>query len=204
MKHFSQMQTTLSTLQTSTLKQIEHQLQKENYFVARNLDLERVSGWNDAIPQRMIIEVGKVDGVWNTSSSWFSKCRTLVQVEFAGCCMNSKINENVKDPLFNELFIFPFGDDNMVNMPRSFTHQVFVTVLTVEGSGEIPDPAEISPKNDPNIYKRIAEFCLDVTEIRQDQLVHQLTLELDVDDLDPKPSPLQHTLRQCEISGFDI
>ena len=90
--------------------------------------------------------------------------------------MNSKVNENVKDPLFNELFIFPFGDDNMVNMPRSFTHQVFVTVLTVEGSGEIPDPAEISPKNDPNIYKRIGEFCLDVTEIRQDQLVHQLTL----------------------------
>ena len=34
--------------------------------------------------------------------------------------------------------------------------------------------------------------------------MHQLTLKLDVDDLDPKPSPLQHTLRQCEISGFDV
>ena len=80
--------------------------------------------------------------------------------------MNSKANENVKDPLFNELFTFPFGDENMMNMPRSFTHQVFVTVLTVEGSGEIPDPDEVSPKCEPNIYKRIAEFCLDVTEIR--------------------------------------
>ena len=34
--------------------------------------------------------------------------------------------------------------------------------------------------------------------------MHQLTLKLEVDDLDPKPSPLTHTLRQCEISGFDI
>ena len=74
----------------------------------------------------------------------------------------------------------------------------------MEGSGEIPDTTEVSPKNDPNVYKRIAEFCLDINEIRQDQLVHQLTLQMDVDDLEPKPSPLQHTLRQCDISGFEF
>ena len=62
----------------------------------------------------MIIEVGKIEGVWNTSSSWFSKCRTLVQVEFAGCCMNSKANENVKDPLFNVLTIIQLLNIDLV------------------------------------------------------------------------------------------
>ena len=73
----------------------------------QNLDLERQSGWNEAIPRRLILEMGKVEGLWNTSDSWFTQCRSLVQVEYAGTCFNSKANKNVTNPNFAELFIFP-------------------------------------------------------------------------------------------------
>lgn len=45
---------------------------------------------------------------------------------------------------------------------------------------------------------------MDLNEIT-DQLVHELTLNLPVHDLNPKPGSLQHALRQCDISGlFDL
>ena len=60
------------------LKQIESKLQRENLAVLQNLDLERQSGWNEAIPKRLILEVGQVEGLWNTSESWFTHCRSMV------------------------------------------------------------------------------------------------------------------------------
>jgi hypothetical protein len=45
-----------------------------------------------------------------------------------------------------------------------------------------------------NTYKRVAEICLDLDEIT-DQMVHELTLNLPVHDLNPKSGPLLHTLR---------
>ena len=93
--------------------------------------------------------------------------------------------------------------------------KLFISVFIVEGKGEVPKmlPHNISSnegsssesnEKDQNQYKRIAEICLDLDEI-SDQLVHELTLNLPVTDLNPKAGPLQHTLRQCDISGlFDL
>ena len=60
------------------LKQMETKLHRENLAVLQNLDLERQSGWNEAIPKRLILEVGQVEGLWNTSESWFTQCRSMV------------------------------------------------------------------------------------------------------------------------------
>ena len=92
--------------------------------------------------------------------------------------------------------------------------KLFISVLILEGKGDVPQMVPISntheggsPKppmeEDQNQYKRIAEVCLDLNEIT-DQLVHELTLNLPVQDADPQPGPLLHALRQCEISGFDL
>ena len=56
--------------------------------------------------------------------------------------------------------------------------------------------------SDRNVYKRIAEYCLDISEIRVDQMVHQLTLSLPVKSRQPQPGALFHTLRNCNISGL--
>ena len=53
-----------------------------------------------------------------------------------------------------------------------------------------------------NVYKRVAEFCLDISEICQDQLVHELTLTVPVVGKKPKTSALFNPLRQCDISGL--
>ena len=89
---------------------MQTQLQRENFKVLQNLDIERVSGWNEAVPSRMVVEVGKVTGLWDTSDSWFTQCRSFVQIEYAGTCINSKPNTNMRDPHFAELFIFPIND----------------------------------------------------------------------------------------------
>jgi len=85
--------------------------------------------------------------------------------------------------------------------------KVFITVFSVEGKSDIPVAAELEydefeASADRNIYKRVAEYCLDISEIRADQLVHQLTLSLPVKSGKPKPGPLFHTLRNCNISGL--
>lgn len=76
----------------------------------RNIELEQKSGWDAAIPHRLILEVGKVEGLWNTCESWFSQCRSMVQVEYGGTCYNTKPSINVTNPHFAELFIFPIEE----------------------------------------------------------------------------------------------
>ena len=131
------------------MNQIEEILQKESFFLTQNLDVERMSGWNETIPQRMLVEICQIDGLWDTSTAWFSNSRSLVQVEFQGICMNSKPNDNVKNPVFNELFIFPFDEEhpenNLVSSPLQM--KLFITVLIVEGKGEVP---HILPTNGLN------------------------------------------------------
>ena len=61
------LQSSLSTQAASQLRQIENQLTKENLTVTQNLNIERVSGWNEAVPSRLILEVGRVAGLWNTA-----------------------------------------------------------------------------------------------------------------------------------------
>ena len=57
-------------------------------------------------------------------------------------------------------------------------------------------------QDDKNIYKRITEYCLDISDICDDQMVHELTLSLPVAKRDPQPSALYNTLRNCNISGL--
>ena len=54
------------------------------------------------------------------------------------------------------------------------------------------------------MYKRIAEYCLDIEDICADNLVHELTLTVPVNDQKPLPGPLFHPLRHCNISGLSI
>ena len=92
--------------------------------------------------------------------------------------------------------------------------KLFISVFTVEGSGEIPSMLPSKPcdtgsppgpnEQDKNQYKRIAEICLDLEEVT-DQLVHEMNLPIPVRELNPRVGALQHTLRQCDISGlFDL
>ena len=60
--------------------------------------------------------------------------------------------------------------------------KVFITVFIIEGNSDVPDPSDKlnfseSAKNydkvgEGNVYKRIAEYCLDIRDIRADQMVH--------------------------------
>ena len=127
--------TAFSAQAVNQLKQFESKLQRENISVQQNLDIEKHSGWSDAIPHRLVIEIGQVQGLWNTSESWFTACRSIVQVEFAGTCINSKPNKDIDKPKFDELFIFPVSEE----LPVSFRTKVFISVINVEGKQEIPD-----------------------------------------------------------------
>ena len=85
----------MSTQASIQLRQLEQRLNQESLQVLQNLELEKQSGWNEAIPQRLVLEIGQVQGLWNTSDSWFTRCRSMVQVEFAGNCFNTQPNSNV-------------------------------------------------------------------------------------------------------------
>ena len=131
----------------------------------------------------------------------------MIQVEYAGTCINSRPNTNVRDPYFAELFIFPVSQESLKQLTEGMAAKVFITVFTVEGKSEIPAAAEqdfkeVGGPSDRNVYKRIAEYCLDISEIRVDQMVHQLTLSLPVKSRMPQPGALFHTLRNCNISGL--
>ena len=211
--HRMQTQSTqMISMHQTQLNQIDEVLQKENFFLTRNLDVERMIGQNDPMDQRMIVEICEISGLWDTNNSWFTKSRSFVQVEFKGILLNSKTSDNVTNPTFNELFIFPFSDQKDASTNNE--KKLFISVFIVEGSGDIPSllpskPCETgSPpgpsEKDQNQYKRIAEICLDLEEV-SDQLVHEMNLPLPVRELNPKAGPLQHTLRQCDISGlFDL
>ena len=88
------------------------------------------------------------------------------------------------------------------------TTKVFITVFTVEGNSEIPELSQMEQlvegrtTLDSNVYKRIAEHCLEISDICADQLVHQFTLNLPVISRNPEPGPLYHSLRHCNISGL--
>ena len=175
--------------------------------VMQNLDMERQSSWNET--ERLILEVGQVHGLWNTSDSWFTQCRSMVQVEFAGKCFNSIPSRNLKDPHFAQLFMFPVKEDEVKEgrLESYDNNKLFITVFVVEGKSEIPDQNQFeqskgAENENDNIYKRIAEYCLDIGEICNDQLVHELTLTLPVHDKCPQPSALFNPLRNCDISGF--
>ena len=51
-------------------------------------------------------------------------------------------------------------------------NKVFITVFVVEGKSEIPDQNQFEQgaenENNDNVYKRIAEYCLDIGEICND------------------------------------
>ena len=68
----------MSTFRNKDLQRIEGELKRESEAVGRYLDLEKFSGWNDAIPSRLLLEVLSVDGLWNTSKSWFSPSKAFV------------------------------------------------------------------------------------------------------------------------------
>ena len=150
-----------------------------------------------------------MSGLWNTSDSWFTRCRSLVQVEFAGTVLNSKPNDDVHSPRFDELFVFPVGEDQQLVAAEG---KVFISILTVEGKGDIGEPDPALDGHDPlsgsrapsdtNVYKRVAEYCLDIGDICEDQLVHELALTIPVPSKQPKAGPLVHALRQIDISGF--
>ena len=57
----------------------------------------------------------------------------MVQVEYAGTCINSKPNRDVENPHFAELFIFPVSKQS-----ESMSTKVFISLLVVEGKSEIP------------------------------------------------------------------
>ena len=57
---------------------MEQQLQKESSAVVQSLQIERLSGWHEAVPSRLVLEVGQVRGLWNTADSWFTQCRSLI------------------------------------------------------------------------------------------------------------------------------
>lgn len=91
------------------------------------------------------------------------------------------------------------------------TTKIFVSILVIEGKSEIPaDSSELELEgtkrgggaSHENVYKRIAEYCLDIGEICQDQLVHELTLTMPVIDKKPQSGPLFNPLRQCDISAL--
>ena len=84
----------------------------------------------------MIVEIVDIEGLWDTSTSWFAKSRSLVQVEFQGIYQNSKPNDNVKNPKFNELFIFPFDEQSQEN--HALQMKLFISVFVVEGKGDVP------------------------------------------------------------------
>ena len=69
----------------------------------------------------------------------------MVQVEYAGTCINSKANRNVTNPNFSELFIFPVNSDacdpgieSEKQMSGVDTTKIFVSLLTFEGKSDIP------------------------------------------------------------------
>ena len=66
----------------------------------------------------------------------------MIQVEYAGTCINSRPNANVHDPYFAELFIFPVSQESLKQLTEGMATKVFITVFTVEGKSEIPAAAE--------------------------------------------------------------
>ena len=98
----------------------------------------------------------------------------MVQVEFAGKCFNSTPSRNLKDPHFAQLFTFPMKDDGAKEgrLESYNNNKVFITVFVVEGKSEIPDQNQFEQgaenENNDNVYKRIAEYCLDIGEICND------------------------------------
>lgn len=86
--------------------------------------------------------------------------------------------------------------------------KIFITVFIVEGKGQVPEAislpeySEHADAKDNNVYKRVAEYCLDISDIRTDQMVHKLTLSLPIKSHSPKPGPLFNTLRNCNISAL--
>ena len=110
-------------------------------------------------------------------------------MEYAGTCINSKANRNVTNPNFSELFIFPVNSDacdpgiESEKQSGVDTTKIFVSLLTVEGKSDIPaGPDEldelrqrrrrddgtsgaVTAMNPENVYKRVAELCLDIGEI---------------------------------------
>ena len=189
----------MSTFRNKDLQRIEGELKRESEAVGRYLDLEKFSGWNDAIPSRLLVEVLSVDGLWNTSKSWFFPSKAFVQVEFGGLCFNSKPTADTKEAFLNELFVFP-GSKQVEAFDNEFS-KLYISVMTVEGSDEVPN--EANPKGeDTNTYRRLSEYSLDLATLKLDQLVHELTLHLPVRSSDPPEAPLRHPLRQCDLSGL--
>lgn len=194
------------------LRQIENRISHENLQVMQNLAHEQQSGWNEAIPQRLVLEIGQVQGLWNTSESWFTQCRSMVQVEYAGNCFNTKPNSNVMDPYFAELHVFPGASVDSFDQENTST-KVFISILTVEGKtkvaehmnssdNELLQDSKCPDRRDKNVYKRIAEYCLDIRDICKDQQVHDLILTLPAKSKNPPAEPLFHMLRNCNISGL--
>jgi len=95
------------------------------------------------------------------------------------------------DPHFAELFIFPVSEQTRLQLPAVSMTKVFITVFTIEGKSNIPDAGDFDnsmqecQKVDDNVYKRIAEYCLDIGDICSDQLVHKLNLSVPVKSQTP-------------------
>lgn len=60
----------------------------------------------------------------------------MVQVEYAGQCFNTKPSDNVNDPYFAELHVFPASGDTD---SEHFSTKVFISILTVEGKTDVAD-----------------------------------------------------------------
>lgn len=64
----------------------------------------------------------------------------MIQIEYAGTVINSRPCENVMDPYFAELFIFPVSEESSYQLPDVMATKVFITVFLIEGKNDVPDP----------------------------------------------------------------
>ena len=111
----------------------------------------------------------------------------MVQVEYAGICVNTQPSLNTKDPYFAELHVFPVASDSSV----ADLNKVFISIIMVEGKTQVAEPTQdfdtdqtcsttqglpsrmsrlysTASQNDTNVYKRVAEYCLDISQLRED------------------------------------